>query len=184
MLELNEVLLTGEARTLSLIARDGELTCITGGTAERRTRMLCAMMGLEPVVSGYVSIDGEPMNRQTGRTLRRLMAYAPARLVTEGETVRYEAPTVQELFLLKANRELPISNGILTAEMRRTGCAGDEGRWLAVAVLRNKPILVADSPPAASAAYLQALAANAGKTVIVGTTERAILNVANRIVEI
>jgi len=84
--------------------------------------------------------------------------------------------------MLRANRELPISNGILTQEMRNTGCTGQEGQWLAVAVLLNKPVLLADDPPAASAAYLRHLA-DTGRTVIVSTSEHDLLQVADKVVE-
>lgn len=181
MLELNDILLEGDARTLSMMARRGQVTCLIGSTLAHRRQLLMAMLGLEPVVSGFVSIDGEPMTPRTARELRHMMAYAPERLVTEGEVRRYAPPTVQQLFMLRANRSLPISNGILTQEMRNTGCEGDTGQWLAVAVLLNKPILLCDNPPTAAAAYLRRLA-DGGRTVIVSTDERAILNVADNIV--
>ena len=183
MLELNDILLEGDARTLSMMAQRGQVTCLTGSTAAHRRRLLMAMLGLEPVVSGFVSIEGEPMTPRTARELRHLMAYAPERLVTEGEVRRYAPPTVQQLFMLRANRSLPISNGILTQEMRNTGCEGDTGQWLAVAVLLNKPILLCDMPPAAAAAYLRRLA-DGGRTVIVSTDARALLDVADNIVEV
>lgn len=182
MLELNDILLEGDARTLSLMATTGQVTCLTGSTSQHRHRLLMAMMGIEPVVSGFVSIDGEPMTARTARELRHLMAYAPERLVTEGEVRKYAPPTVQELFMLRANRSLPISNGILTQEMRNTGCEGDTGQWLAVAVLLNKPILLVDMPPAASAAYLRRQA-DGGRTVIVSTDKRDLLDIADKVVE-
>ena len=185
LLELNDVLLQNEPRTLSMMARSGDMVCLTGGSAEQRARWLHGIMGFVPVLSGYICIDGEPLTIDTVAEFRRQMAYAPSRLEREGQIRVFEPPSVQDVFSLKENRHLPISNGLLNKEMKLISEHPDEcSQWLAVAVLRNKPILIADSPPAASAAYLQALAANAGKTVIVGTCERAILNVANRIVEI
>ena len=65
MLELNEVLIEGESRTLSMMAHEGQITCLTGDTPERLTRWLCCMMGFERVQSGFVSIDGEPMPTPT-----------------------------------------------------------------------------------------------------------------------
>ena len=37
-LELNNVLIEGETRPLSLMAHTGKMTCMTGGSCERRTR--------------------------------------------------------------------------------------------------------------------------------------------------
>jgi hypothetical protein len=39
-LELNEVLLEGASRTVSMIAESRQLVCLTGGRAEERTRLL------------------------------------------------------------------------------------------------------------------------------------------------
>ena len=72
MLELNEVLVEGEPQTLSLMAKASEMTCLTGGSAERRTRWLLAMLGFQSVTHGYISIDGEPL---TNMKLQKLMYY-------------------------------------------------------------------------------------------------------------
>ncbi len=183
MLEFNEVLLRGEERTLSLMAPDGQLTCLTGGTPLRRSRCLDAMMGFEPVRVGFVSIDGEPLTPKTAGMLRSLMGYVPQRLSTEGSIVSYEPPTVQDVFRLRANRHLPISNGILAEEMRRTGLPGDEGRWLAVAVLLARPILIVDHPSPLAADYLRRQARE-GHTVVTATDEPQLIEVADNVFEI
>ena len=183
MLELNEVLLSGEERTLSLMARAGQMTCLVGATRQRRSRWLMAMLGLEPVQMGFISVDGEPLTPTTVGLLRPLMGYVPDCLQTEGEVVSYEPPTVQDVFRLRANRHLPISNGILAEEMRRTGADADEARRLAVAVLLGRPILLVDHPSAAALSYLQ-LQARGGRTVIVATDESAVINAADLVVEI
>ena len=184
MLELNEVLLSGEERTLSLMARAGQMTCLVGATRQRRSRWLMAMLGLEPVQMGFISVDGEPLTPTTVGLLRPLMGYVPDCLQTEGEVVSYEPPTVQDVFRLRANRQLPISNGILGEEMRRTGDSdADEARRLAVAVLLGRPILLVDHPSAAALSYLQ-LQARGGRTVIVATDESAVINAADLVVEI
>ena len=184
MLELNEVLLSGEERTLSLMARAGQMTCLVGATRQRRSRWLMAMLGLEPVRMGFISVDGEPLTPTTVGQLRLLMGYVPDRLQTEGEVVSYEPPTVQDVFRLRANRHLPISNGILGEEMRRTGDSdADEARRLAVAVLLGRPILLVDHPSAAVLPYLKDQA-RSGRTVIVATDESAVINAADLVVEI
>jgi ABC-type sugar transport system ATPase subunit len=183
--ELNEVLTEGAARTLSMMAEEGRMTCLTGGTAELRSRWLRVMLGFEPTLTGFVSIDGEPLTASAAPTLRQLMAYAPACLTSEGEVVVYEAPSVQDVFNLETNRECPISNGILSEEMRRVGADADDvrTRLIAVAVLLNRPILLIDNPPAAAALYL-ARQARQGKMVIVCSQESKVLEVADQIVEL
>jgi len=184
VLELNETLIEGAERTVSMLAEEGQMVCLTGGSAQSRTGLLLAMMGLRAVKSGYVCIDGEPLSAEMADEFRALMAYAPDRLVAEGEVKRYDPPTVQEVFELKANRELPISNGLLAEEMKRTGTVGDKARLLAVAVLRQKPILLVDNPAAACADYLQRLAQQGGKLVIATSTEQAIVAASDIVVEL
>ena len=185
MLELNEVLIEGMNRTLSLMAKAGELTCLTGGTAEQHTRWLLAMQGFETVTNGYISIDGEPLTSRSAPTFRKLMAYAPDRLCELGEVTTYEPPSVQDVFSLKANRELPISNGILGEEMRRVGGSQTDSRvqLIAVAVLLNKPILSVNDPPVQAAAYLKEWARQ-GKIVVAASNDGEVLKMADVIVEL
>lgn len=184
VLELNETLIEGAERTVTMLAEEGQMICLTGGSAQSRTGLLLAMMGLRAVKSGYVCIDGEPLSAEMADEFRALMAYAPDRLTAEGEVKRYEPPTVQEVFELKANRELPISNGLLAEEMKRTGTVGDKARLLAVAVLRQKPILLVDNPAAACADYLRHLAQQGGKLVVATSTEQAIVAASDMVVEL
>jgi len=177
MLELNDVLLRGEQWTLSMMARDRQMTCLVGSS-----RWLYAMLGFEPVVSGFISVDGEPLTPRTVGALRRLMAFAPQCLDAVGTVTIYEPPTVQDVFSLKANRHLPISNGLLSEEMKRTGAVGDQARLLAVAVLLRRSILLVDHPCASSIAYLRAQARE-GSTVIVVSSDPEIINAADHVVE-
>ena len=180
MLELNDVLLKGEKSTLSLMAAEGQLTCIVGPV-----RWLHAMMGFEPVLAGYISIDGEPLTDATAMAFRKMMSFAPSALEAQGDVKRYDPPSVQHIFYLKANRERPISNGILAEEMRRVGgdAADQRCRLVAVAALLDKKIMLLDQPPVTSAAYLQRLAAQ-GRIVLAATNETPLLQVADKVVEL
>lgn len=184
-LELNNVLIEGETKPLSLMAHTGKMTCMTGGSCERRTRWLLAMMGFLPVQEGFICIDGEPLNVRTTPDFRSLMAYAPAQLGVASEVYRYEPPSVQDVFQLKANRRLPISNGLLGEEMRRIDAQGDRDRvqLIAVATLLEKPIMLIDSPIPTAASYLQQQARK-GKVVLVASGDREILAASDNIVEL
>ena len=46
------------AEGLSFIAKDGELTCITGSEGSGKTTLLRTLMGFLPVRNGFVSVDG------------------------------------------------------------------------------------------------------------------------------
>ena len=186
MLELNNVLLEGEPQVLSLMAEDGQVTCLTGGTEARRTRWLHAILGFEPVKSGYICIDGEPLEDNSVESFRQLMAFAPSRLVATGEVRTYEAPSVQDVFNLQANREQPISNGILSEEIRKIQAetpADGRAKLLAVAVLLNKHILLADNPLPASAAYLQNYARQ-GHVVVITSNASELINISDVLIEL
>lgn len=184
MLELNDVLIEGEPRTLSMMAREGSMTCLYGGTSHQRSRLLYGIMGFLPVLSGYISIDGEPLTPASALTFRRLMAYAPRRLHTEGQIRIFEPPTIQDVFDLKENQGLTVTNGLLNREMKLVGDVDEEqARWLAIAVLRDKPILLVDNPAVGALDYLQ-MQAQKGRIVIVASQEEAYRQAADSLVVI
>ena len=194
-IELNEVLLPGEEHVLSLLADEGQLTCITGGTAERRTRWLHVLMGFEVPSAGCVSVDGEPLAGGCIAHLRKHIAFAPASLETVGQLVPYEPPTVQDVLSLHSNRGLGITEADVEEEYNRTGISNpgqqttnplqqQKALLLAVAVLRRKPVLLVDSPLAASASYLLQQARQEGRTVIVATDDTTVIGLADNVVEL
>lgn len=183
-IELNDALLSGEEQTLSMLADEGQLTCITGGTAERRTRWLHVLMGFEFPVSGVVSIDGEPLVGGCIAHLRKHIAFAPASLQTVGDLVPYEPPTVQDILSLHANKSLGVTEDDIMEECRNIGDMEQKGLLLAVAVLRRKPVLLVDSPLASSASYLQQQARKEGRNVIVATDDDSIIGLADNVVEL
>lgn len=183
-IELNEVSLSGEEQTLSLLAEEGHMTCVTGGTAACRTRWLYLLMGFELPAEGCVSVDGEPLTGGCIAHLRHNMAYVPASLDTIGEIVVYEPPTVNDMLQLRSNRRMKLGMADVEEEMKRTGTTGQKAELLAAAVLRRKPVLVVDSPAPESADYLHRLAEENGLTVIVATDEAAIIGCADSIAEL
>lgn len=183
-IELNEVFLPGEEQSLSLLADEGQLTFITGGTADRRTRWLHVLMGFEVPSAGCVSVDGEPLAGGCIAHLRKHIAFAPASLETVGQLVPYEPPTIEDVLSLRSNRGLSITEADIEEECRRTCADGQKALLLAVAVLRRKPVLLVDSPLAASAAYLQQQARQEGRTVIVATDDAAVIGLADNVVKL
>lgn len=175
MLELNDVLLKGEKSTLSLMAAEGQLTCIVGPV-----RWLHAMMGFEPVLAGYISIDGEPLTPQLAATMRRSMAFVPATMADVGEVCVYEAPSADDVLALRANRAC--KNADLQQETKLTGGRGAQARMLATAVLLGRPMLLVEQPQPAMLPYLRRQAA-AGKVVIVTSTDSSIIAGADNVVE-
>jgi len=111
------------------------------------------------------------------------MAYVPSELVPDGEVTVYEPPTVQDVFEWKDNRDAAISNGLLDEEMKRTMAPYAKAQLLAVAVLRQRPILLVDQPHPLSADYLHHIAQE-GRIVIVSSQDEDILRVSDEVIEI
>ena len=181
-LELNDVLLRGEEQTLSLLASEGQMTCIVGGTAERRTHWLYALMGFEQPVAGFISVDGEPLTGGCIAHLRRHLAFAPSSLETVGQIVAYEPPTLHDVLSLRCNRHLAEAD--IDGECRRTGATGQKALLLALAAMRKTAVLVVDSPSGESAHYLHQVAVHDGRTVITATDDARVIGRADNIVEL
>ena len=176
MLELNDVLIRGESHTLSLMARERQITCLVGGS-----QWLYAMLGFEPVVAGFISIDGEPLTPKTAAVLRRQMAFAPRRRDDVGELVRYDAPTADDVFSLRANRQC--SADALEEETALTGATNvQQARLLAIAVMLQRPILLVEEPEPTMLPYLRKLAMS-GRIIIVCSTDNSVINAADNVVD-
>ena len=63
MLEVKNATITIGGKTLaeglSFMAKDGQITCITGEEGVGKTTLLRTLMGFQPVAEGFVSVDGE-----------------------------------------------------------------------------------------------------------------------------
>ncbi len=185
MLELNDVLLQGEHHTLSLMAAEGRLTCIVDGS-----RWLQAMLGFEPIVAGFISIDGEPLTAQNAASMRRMMAFVPHSLDDMGSITVYKAPTAAEVLGLRANHgcladihaDRTTLADALQQEQALTGLTGQQSQLLALAVLLHRPILLVDRPAPSALPYLHRQA-EAGSIVIVATTDETIIGEADTVVE-
>ena len=95
--------------------------------------------------------------------------------------MRYEAPTADDVFALRANRQL--SDETLEEEAEQTGSANaQQARLLAIAVLRQRPILLVEEPDAAMLPYLRKQAMS-GRIVIVSSTDNAVINAADNVVD-
>lgn len=167
-----------------MLAREGRLTCISGGTAPRRLRWLHVLMGFEPPATGYVSVDGEPLVGGCIGHLRKNIAFVPAALSTVGELVPYEPPTVADVLALRSNSRMGVTVSDVEAEACRTGAEGGKALLLALAALRRKAVLVVDSPAPASAGYLLDQARRQGSTVVAATDDEAVIALADNIVEL
>lgn len=106
---------------VSFVARPGDAVAVTGDVVARKA-LLFAMLGLRPLKSGWVSIDGEPVTAVTGNYFRQFIAYQP-------DTLDFEGLTVQEVaksqFAIKANADYAYSVKAVAAELSSLGVDAD-----------------------------------------------------------
>lgn len=80
MLELHDVIIRPRQNTISLTLNDGRLACISGPKGAGKTAVLRAILGLQPIDGGHISIDGELLTPLSASYFRRFMAYVPSEL--------------------------------------------------------------------------------------------------------
>ena len=80
MLELHNVTIGQQIRSLSMALSDGQLVNITGQQGSGKTTLLRALLGFIPVDGGHIIIDGELLTPMSAPYFRRQMAYVPQHL--------------------------------------------------------------------------------------------------------
>lgn len=181
-----QILATG----LSFMARDGQLTCITGSEGSGKTSLLRTLMGFLPVSSGYVSVDGELLTVKSSQAFRRMMAYLPQQIQQlRHQLVPVEAP-VFEVDDFGVWNPLPPK----AVEARKPApLSPEEIMQLAEQTLQaatNKQIIIADEPaaqltPELALRMLQLLRsqADAGKTVLIASRRPLLVDYADFVIE-
>ena len=170
MLELKDASLTIDGRQLfsrlSLMAMNGQVTCITGGRGTGKTALLQAMLGLLPLDEGLVSVDGELLTPLSAPVFRRMIAYVPQR------------------------REVMISQPDVDTEGLETVWWPHQGRryqlapiddHLNVAPMATKPIIIVDDPEPSMLGTLKKLS-DSGHVVVVATGQEEYLNISDKII--
>ena len=155
------------ATRLSFIARDGEMTCVTGPEGSGKTTLLRTLMGFLPVSEGFVSVDGELLTIHSSE-------------VEEPEPDEYAV----------WNAMLPAAN----AEVVSAPLNAEDILLLAEKTLKeaaDKPIVIADEPtacltPELTMRMLDLLRQQAkeGKTVLVASRKPQVVDYADQVIQI
>ena len=176
---------------LSFIARDGEVTCVTGPEGSGKTTLIRTLMGFLPVNEGFVSVDGELLTIHSSHAFRQMMVYLPQQIQLLAHQLRVaepEEPEAEEVAVW--NDLMPAANTESTPEPLNA----EEILMLAEQTLKeaaDKPIVIADEPtafltPELTVRMMELLRkqAEAGKTVLVTTRKPQVADYADQVIQL
>lgn len=187
MLEVKDatISMTGKplVKGLSLIARDGQVTCITGSEGAGKTTFLRTLMGFLPVESGFVSFDGELLTMASAPAFRNLMTYLPQKIQMLAHQLKAPEMPVCEADDYAVWNQAQLTSAV--KEQQPEPLAPEAIYQLAEKTIleaSDKPIVIADEPaahltPELTVQMLDLLAqqARAGKTVLIATRKPQLL---------
>lgn len=194
MLEVKDATIALEGRILatglSFMARDGQITCVTGPEGSGKTTLLRTLMGFLPVSSGFVSVDGELLTVKSSQAFRRMMAYLPQQIQSLcHQLMPVEAPVCEA-------EEYGVWNALLPKAIEAVEPAPlspEEIFQLAEQTLQEtfgKQIIIADEPaalltPELALRLLQLLRnlADDGKTVLIASRRPLLVEHADLVIE-
>ena len=176
---------------LSFIARDGEVTCVTGPEDSGKTTLIRTLMGFLPVNEGFVSVDGELLTIHSSHAFRQMMAYLPQQIQLLAHQLRVPEPEEPEA------EEFAVWNDLMSAantESMPEPLNAEEILMLAEQTLKeaaDKPIVIADEPtacltPELTMRMMELLRkqAEAGKTVLVTTRKPQVADYADQVIQL
>jgi ABC-type multidrug transport system ATPase subunit len=176
---------------LSFIARDGEVTCVTGPEGSGKTTLIRTLMGFLPVNEGFVSVDGELLTIHSSHAFRQMMVYLPQQIQLLAHQLRVaepEEPEAEEFAVW--NDLMPAANKESTPEPLNA----EEILMLVEQTLKeaaDKPIVIADEPtafltPELTVRMMELLRkqAEAGKTVLVTTRKPQVADYADQVIQL
>ena len=176
---------------LSFIARDGEVTCVTGPEGSGKTTLIRTLMGFLPVNEGFVSVDGELLTIHSSHAFRQMMVYLPQQIQLLAHQLRVaepEEPEAEEFAVW--NDLMPAANKESTPEPLNA----EEILMLVEQTLKeaaDKPIVIADEPtafltPDLTMRMMELLRkqAEAGKTVLVTTRKPQVADYADQVIQL
>ena len=147
MLELHDVIIKPRQQPLSLMVEDGKLACISGPQGSGKSSVLRAIMGILPIDSGHISIDGELLTPRSAPYFRRHMAYVPSRLMPiPGQDSVDDVRRL--LFSLRSNgKKLQQEGGADGRRWSSLTLAEQYIELLACAAQLQRSIVLVDQPP-------------------------------------
>ncbi len=175
----------------SLIAKDGQLTCITGPEGSGKTVLLRTLMGFLPVSEGFVSVDGELLTVYSAHAFRQMMVYLPQKMSLLAHQLRKPEPEEPE------PEEFAVWNSVLPSaieEQQPEPLNAEDIFLLAEKTLgeaADKPIVIADEPTAYLTSELTMRMiellrrqASQGKTVLIASRKPQVIDYADQVISL
>lgn len=195
MLEVKNATITIGGKTLaeglSFMAKDGQITCITGEEGVGKTTLLRTLMGFQPVAEGFVSVDGELLTIDSAPTFRSLMVYLPQETRLLAHQL-YEPSWPESEAEEYAVWNMPLPHGCM--EEQPEPMTPEEIFHLAEKTLSeggDKSIIIADEPAAflpsdLTLRMLELLRREAagGKTVLIASRKPQIIDYADQVINL
>ena len=122
----------------SLVVNEGESICLQGQKGSGKTALLMAIMGLVPIETGFITIDGELVSSGSGEYFRKMIAYVPQLKVNVHEP--YNESSIHNNMKL-----LGMDNSLINKEMSSLDTETIQLAMLAVVPLLKKKIILLDN---------------------------------------
>ena len=179
------------AAHFSLIAKDAQITCVTGPEGSGKSVLLRTLMGFLPVSEGFVSVDGELLTVHSAHAFRQMMVYLPQKMDLLAHQLRKPEPEDPE------PEEFAVWNNILPSaieEQQPEPLKAVDILLLAEKTLKeagDKPIVIADEPaahlnPELTMRMIELLRqqASQGKTVLIASKKPQVIDYADQVIRL
>ena len=128
MLEIKNGTLNGvehpaTAADINLVVDAGEMLCIYAWSSDKRQAIVHTLLGLQPLKSGFMSVDGDVIDERSAAYYRSHTAFVPRDL-------RLPFKTVGETMQAMMTVDKDLTKGTIESEWRKVGIA--DGLWNAL----------------------------------------------------
>ena len=128
MLEIKNGTLSGvehpaTAAGINLVVDAGEMFCIYAWSSDKRQAIVHTLLGLQPLKSGFMSVDGDVIDERSAAYYRNHTAFVPRDL-------RLPFKTVGETMQAMMTVDKDLTKGTIESEWRKVGIA--DGLWNAL----------------------------------------------------
>ena len=128
MLEIKNGTLSGVehpamAADINLVVDAGEMLCIYAWSSDKRQAIVHTLLGLQPLKSGFMSVDGDVIDERSAVYYRSHTAFVPRDL-------RLPFKTVGETMQAMMTVDKDLTKGTIESEWRKVGIA--DGLWNAL----------------------------------------------------